>query len=245
MNIEHDFRRLLGRTLLALAACLALVVGCYYWVDRPVAFYVYGHAINKIVAFEWLTYPPSSMQTWSPLVLVLLMLRRAWGPLRTCQMTLLVACVSLIVAGEFRTSLGGLCGRYWPETWFHVSTALADDSSNGGTSALISSGGYFNNPSLIGTGTYGFHAFQSGDDVGSFPSGHATRILAFATVFWIALPRSRAVWIVLCPPMLLALVAMDYHFVSDVIAGSVLGGIVGVYATSLANLRPANSLRPT
>ena len=30
-----------------------------------------------------------------------------------------------------------------------------------------------NGPSLIGTGTYGFHPFQRGDDVGSFPSGHA------------------------------------------------------------------------
>jgi hypothetical protein len=38
--------------------------------------------------------------------------------------------------------------------------------------------------------------------------------------------------------MLISLVAMDYHFVGDVIAGSFLGGIVGVYAVSLANLRP-------
>jgi membrane-associated phospholipid phosphatase len=35
--------------------------------------------------------------------------------------------------------------------------------------------------------------------------------------------------------MLLALIAMDYHFVSDVIAGSVLGAIVGMWATRLAS----------
>jgi hypothetical protein len=191
MTVDYDFRRLLGRTLLALAVCLILVVGCYYWVDRQVAFYVYNHAFNKTYAFKWLTFPPATLQSWSPLILVLLMLRRAWGPLPSCLQVLLIACLSLIVAGEFRTSLGGLCGRYWPETWFHVSPALAADSSNGGTGALISSGGGFNNPSLIGTGTYGFHAFQSGDDVGSFPSGHATRIFAFASVWWIGLPRSR------------------------------------------------------
>ena len=38
----------------------------------------------------------------------------------------------------------------------------------------------------------------------------------------------------LAAPMLIALVAMDYHFVGDVIAGGVLGGIVGAWATRLA-----------
>jgi membrane-associated phospholipid phosphatase len=103
----------------------------------------------------------------------------------------------------------------WPETWTH------------------------DNPSLIGTGTYGFHPFQRGDDIGSFPSGHACRILGFAGVWMIAMPRSRIVQIVaivLCAPMLASLVAMNYHFVSDVIAGSVLGGLVATYAAHLARL---------
>jgi membrane-associated phospholipid phosphatase len=34
--------------------------------------------------------------------------------------------------------------------------------------------------------------------------------------------------------MLVSLVAMNYHFVSDVIAGGVLGGIVATYAVHLA-----------
>jgi len=32
-------------------------------------------------------------------------------------------------------------------------------------------------------------------------------------------------------------VAMNYHFVSDVIAGSILGGIVATYAAHLARLK--------
>src|SRR5206468_10070558 len=112
--------------------------------------------------------------------------------------------------------LGDVFGRYWPQTWTR------------------------NNPSLIGTGTYGFHPFQRGDDVGSFPSGHAARILAFATVWLIAMPRSRTVQIVviiLSASMLVSLVAMNYHFVSDVIAGSVLGALIAMYATHLARLK--------
>jgi membrane-associated phospholipid phosphatase len=73
-----------------------------------------------------------------------------------------------------------------------------------------------------------------GDDTGSFPSGHAARIAAFAAVFWLALPRGRWVYALLAAPMLAALVGMNYHFVGDVVAGSVLGALVGIWATRLS-----------
>jgi membrane-associated phospholipid phosphatase len=216
---EDAYRKLLRRTLITVAFCVAAVLVCYFWIDRPVAFFVYHHQINKFQVFCWLTYPPPELQTWSPLVLTVLMVRRAWGPSMRWQKVLLVACLSLIVADEFRTSLGDVCGRYWPETWSD------------------------NNPSLIGNSRYGFHPFQRGDDIGSFPSGHAARILGFATVWLIATPRTRLIVAVLCVAMLVSLVAMNYHFVSDVIAGSVLGGIVATYAVHLAGLKYPPKIR--
>jgi membrane-associated phospholipid phosphatase len=213
---EPEYRRLLLRTLVITVLCIAAVLVCYFWIDRPVAFFVYRHHINTIPIFRWFTYPPPEIQNWSALVLTILMVRRAWGPFLRWQKVLLVACISLIVVDDFRISLGDVFGRYWPETWTH------------------------NNPSLIGTGTYGFHPFQRDDDVGSFPSGHAARILAFASVWLIAMPRSRTVQVVviiLSASMLVSLVAMNYHFVSDVIAGGVLGGIVAMYAAHLARLQ--------
>ena len=54
-----------------------------------------------------------------------------------------------------------------------------------------------------------------------------------------AMPGSRVVAIVLSTPMLVSLVAMNYHFVSDVIAGSVLGALVAVYAVHLARFKMA------
>ena len=209
---EPEYRRLLHRSIIITLLCIGAVVICYLWVDRPVAFFVYRHHINTIPVFRWLTYPPPEVQNWSALILAILMVRRVWGPFLRWQKVLLVACLSLIVADDFRISIGDVCGRYWPETWTH------------------------DNPSLIGTGTYGFHPFQRGDDIGSLPSGHAARILSFATVWLIAIPRSRVVATVICAPMLVSLVAMNYHFVSDVIAGSVLGGIVATYAAYLARL---------
>jgi membrane-associated phospholipid phosphatase len=217
---EADFRRLLVRSLVVLAVGAAGVVVCYFWIDRPVAFFVERQRINHIRVFRWLTYPPPIVQTWSPLVLTLLVIRRAFWPFTRWQMALFVALLSLIVADVFRTSLGDVCGRYWPETWFD------------------------HNPSLIGTGTYGFHPFQHGDDVGSFPSGHAARILGFAWVWWLAVPRSRVLAIVVCLPMLVSLVAMNYHFAGDVVAGSILGGLVGAYAVELSQLRPARQINP-
>jgi membrane-associated phospholipid phosphatase len=145
--------------------------------------------------------------------MTILIVRRAWGPFQRWQKVLLVACVSLIVSDTFRISLGDVFGRYWPETWTH------------------------DNPSLIGTGTYGFHSFQRGDDVGSFPSGHACRILGFGGVWMIAMPGTRVAAIVLSVPMLVSLVAMNYHFVSDVIAGSALGALIAMYAAHLARLK--------
>lgn len=218
MTSEPDFYRLFRHTLIAIAACAAAVVFCYFNVDRGVAFFMHDHAPAERFKelLEQLTYPPPQLQRWSPLILTLLIAWRAFMPYWKWQVALFVACVSLIVADEFRNSLGELFGRYWPTTWF-------------------------GNKSLIGTDTYGFHFFQSGDEEGSFPSGHAARIFGFATVWWIAMPRIRWLLVLVGAPMLVALILLNYHFVSDVIAGSFLGAIVAVYAARLADLRPAAS----
>jgi membrane-associated phospholipid phosphatase len=215
MTTTEEYCHLLRRSLIITALCILAVVICYFWVDRSVTFFVYNNHINTIAVFRWLTYPPPEIQNWSALVLTILIVRRARGPFLRWQKVLFVACISLIVADTFRISLGDVCGRYWPQTWTH------------------------DNPSLIGTGTYGFHPFQRGDDVGSFPSGHACRILGFAGVWMIAMPGSRVIAMILSAPMLFSLVAMNYHFVSDVIAGSVLGALIAAYAVQLARLKMA------
>jgi membrane-associated phospholipid phosphatase len=217
MTQDEDFHGLMRRSVIAIAACGLTVTICYFFVDRPVAFFVHNHKIADVEAFRWLTEPPPIVQGWSPLVLVLLAVRRAFGPWRIWQQTLFLACVSLIVADQFRESLGDICGRYWPETWH-------DD-----------------NPSLIGTGAYGFHPFTFGDDTGSFPSGHSARIVGFFSVFWLAMPRGRWLYAIVALPMLIALIAMNYHFVSDVIAGSVLGAIIGVWGTRISLTKLAES----
>ena len=140
-------RRLLARSLVALAVCAALVTLCYFFVDRPVAFFVHDRHFARYRVLEWLTYPPPVLQTWAPVVLAALAVRRAFAPFRRRELTLLAACVSLLVAVQFKDTLKFAFGRYWPDTWIH------------------------DNPSLIRDGAYGFHPFQGGDACASFPSG--------------------------------------------------------------------------
>jgi len=53
------------------------------------------------------------------------------------------------------------------------------------------------------------------------------------------MPGTRVIVLVLSVPMLVSLVAMNYHFVSDVIAGGVLGALVAAYSVHLARLKIA------
>src|ERR1041385_3710013 len=93
---QDEYWRLLRHTLTIAALCIAAVLVCYFWIDRPVAFFVYRHHINTIHVFRWLTYPPPEVQNWSALILTILVIRRAWGPFIRWQKVLLVACLSLV-----------------------------------------------------------------------------------------------------------------------------------------------------
>jgi len=60
-----EYEKLLRRSSIAVALCLAAVLLCYFWIDRPVAFFVHRHHFNEITVLRWLTYPPPEVQTWS------------------------------------------------------------------------------------------------------------------------------------------------------------------------------------
>jgi membrane-associated phospholipid phosphatase len=217
---NNEFSRLLRRSLLAALVCVGLVTVCYLFVDRPVASFVHQHKLASHAALKWLTYPPPIVQAWTPVVLAVLVVRRAFGTFRRWEVVLVAACVSMILADQFRESLSYAFGRYWPETWID------------------------NNPSYIQNGAYGFHPFHAGSAYGSFPSGHMARVLGFAAVVWIAYPRWRWACVIAALATAAGLLGMNYHFVSDVIAGSFVGSIVGMYAAHFAATLPAVDKQP-
>ena len=71
-------------------------------------------------------------------------------------------------------------------------------------------------------------------DPHSFPSGHATRAIMLATISVGLGPAWFAILLVIWAPLVgLARIAMGVHYVSDVLAGAILGIIMGVISLGL------------
>lgn len=205
MDHAPPYRRLLRDSVVVLFVAAAAVAFCYFFVDRPVAHFVHNNHVSQYRVLEWLTLPPPVVQALAPAVLAALLVRRAWGPFRHWERTLLAAGVAIIVADQFRESLSFLFGRYWPDTWTN------------------------NNPSLIQNDAYGFHPFHGGSWYGSFPSGHTARTTAVAAALWVGYPRLLWLGVLAVLTEAVGLIGMNYHFVGDVVGGATVGGLVGVY----------------
>ncbi|HEX9079728.1 MAG TPA: phosphatase PAP2 family protein [Desulfuromonadaceae bacterium] len=79
---------------------------------------------------------------------------------------------------------------------------------------------------LLAPHEYGFHWFNGTDRYSGFPSGHMAVLTALIAVLWRLHPRYRPACLALLLLLGLALIATNYHFVSDVIAGTYLGLLV-------------------
>lgn len=215
------FRKLLRNAVAVLAVGTPLVAVCYFFVDRPVAFFVHER-VKKPPEMKWLkevlwlmTEEPMWLNALAVMVAVLAVLRRANGPLKHWENAALAASVSLIVAIAIEWYLKYLAGRYWPETWLQPPNA-----------------------SLIGGGEYGFHPFNSGPAYGSFPSGHTARVVAVFSVVAFAYPRLWRVCVLICASVIVGLVGLNYHFVGDTVGGVMLGGFTGMFTAAFFGLKP-------
>lgn len=65
-----------------------------------------------------------------------------------------------------------------------------------------------------------------GSGIGCFPSGHMAVFAAFGAAVWYVYPRYRRFVVTGLTLLATALIATDYHFLSDVIAGTYLGFLV-------------------
>jgi membrane-associated phospholipid phosphatase len=81
----------------------------------------------------------------------------------------------------------------------------------------------YGHPSLLIDGAYSF--FTAGQC--AFPSGHMASIGALACILWRTYPRFKPLFAVGVTAIATALVAGDFHFVSDVLAGGFIGVTVG------------------
>jgi len=70
------------------------------------------------------------------------------------------------------------------------------------------------------------HWFHGGGEYSSFPSGHAAVFTTLAAACWLFFPKYRATCLAAIAGLGIVLIATDYHFLSDVLAGGYLGVLV-------------------
>ncbi len=139
---------------------------------------------------------------------------RGWRPAPECWNTgwlrmVLACCLAVLLALAVKEQLKYGFGRTWPETWTN------------------------NNPSWIKDGVFAFFPFHGGAGWNSFPSGHAT--VTMAPAFALFSLRRRWGALALLLPLLVSagLLAANYHWPSDVLAGLGVGLLCGWGAVGL------------
>jgi membrane-associated phospholipid phosphatase len=200
------------RHLAVIAVWVLTIPLCIAFVDRPAARFAHANLAHHDI-FRRLTLLPQLLAPISFVLLIVLGLAALRRPLRGTSLLLLLASLSMVIADALDLWLKGAFGRTWPETWVH------------------------GNPSFIANHVYGFFPFHGGAGWASFPSGHMAAICGFCSPLWFLAPHLRPVWLVLMGLVAVGLYGMDYHFVSDMIAGTGLGFAVGLVTVRLAGPR--------
>ena len=99
--------------------------------------------------------------------------------------------------------------------------------------ALKSTFGRTGLSTFLRTGEDSFHWFHAGEYFVSFPSTHAAQAAAAFAVLWMFYPRWRWAYAAAQQVLAFLLVAGEFHFLADVIAGTCVGIVAGAATTSI------------
>ena len=208
----------LQKWLAALALTVLAVTVSFLWLDRPLALAMYAlSSAPKHTLFEPLTHIPDPLIPAAAIAFVILGLSALAGrTLSRFPRTVVLCSFSLAMGQAIKNELKWMFGRTWPETWVE------------------------NNVSFIRDHAYGFNWFHGGAGYESFPSGHMTATCALISVLWLCYPRFRPVYALAALAVAASLISTNFHFLSDVIAGSFVGASTGWMTVALAErLAPA------
>jgi membrane-associated phospholipid phosphatase len=178
--------------------------------DKPIALWIHDLFGSRRSSVDLSGAPFLSTSLASASVFVICGLLAVFGRQFSRLATAVLLCdVSTLAALIIKNELKFAFGRTWPDSW--------------GPGIL----------SLVHDDVYGFHFFQPGQSFESFPSGHAAVAAAVMSVLWILFPKWRAVWGTVIVAADVGLVALNFHFLSDVVAGSFVGVSAGLFTVAL------------
>jgi membrane-associated phospholipid phosphatase len=187
----------------------ALVWVCFRWFDKPIALWIYdvfgGRRIPTELADRTLSLPLISAIAFVACGLVAIMGRT----FSKFEAAIAMGTISTLATIVIKDQLKFAFGRTWPDSWGPGIVSFVRDN------------------------VYGFHFFHSGKSFESFPSGHAAVAAAVLSVAWILFPNIRVICAIGVIAVDIGLVALNLHFLSDVVAGSFLGASAGLFTVAL------------
>ena len=203
--MERSFKIWFGSLLVT----VAFVWVSFHWFDKPIAMGIYnlfgGRRISTELADRIVAIP-----LISAVIFVLCGLFAVSGRRFSKFGVAIALCdISVLATIIIKDQLKFVFGRTWPDTW--------------GPGIV----------SFVRDGVYGFHFFQFGKSFKSFPSGHAAVAAAVLSVAGMLFPSLRAACAI---GVLLAdagLVALNLHFLGDVVAGSFVGFSAALFTVAL------------
>ena len=179
------------------------------WLDRPIALFVHGMFGSRQITGDLGRSPILSIALVTSAVFFICGLAAIMGRRFSKIETAVLLCdISVLAVYAAKNELKFYFGRTWPDSWGPEIASFIRDNA------------------------YGFHFFHSSKSFESFPSGHAAVIAAVISVLWIFYPKLRALWSVCIVAADIALVAMNIHFLSDVVAGSFVGVSSGLFTVA-------------
>jgi len=190
--------------VVALAVCAALAVLSILFVDRGVAEFAAAHEIQ----LRGLRIVGASPGAMLPVALALPMIGLFWRGIRMraprLWRVLTLCSVSVIwTAAAVELVLKPVFGRLGPYAWLERHD-------------------------------YGFH-WLAGREAAfpAFPSGEAALTMAAVSVLWLCYPRWRWLFVLAAEMEAFLLVDLNWHFLSDVVAGGMIGAFGGAIAREL------------
>jgi membrane-associated phospholipid phosphatase len=190
-------------------ATAGVVLVSVQWIDRPIALWIFdvfgGRRIPTHQADRIVQIPAVTAIVFVICGIIAIMGRR----FSKLEATIAMCAISTLATTVIKDQLKFAFGRTWPDTWGPGIVSLVRDN------------------------VYGFHFFQSGKSFESFPSGHAAVAAAVLSVIWILFPNLRVFCTIGLIAVDVSLVALNLHFLSDVVAGSFVGISTGVFTVAL------------
>jgi|688.fasta_scaffold180554_3 membrane-associated phospholipid phosphatase len=198
-----DRQMLAQRNLLLLFLAIFLVLISYFFIDKQLAIWISQHHFRTIKVLKYLSEIPELFALGAFIIYLATFVRLSFSGLNLLDKKLLMFANAIAISHFLKDIFKFIFGRYWPETWKQ-------------------------NISLIQHHVYGFHFFHSGHNVGAFPSGHATSLLAGITFLWFVYPRLKWLYLIVTLTASLGLLGMNYHFLGDMIGGGILGYLAAI-----------------